>query len=365
MKILPVKEQKNINGCHIFKDVNDNLLKVYFAHGEMVSFMTKPQKPGIDLIQFCETDLSDLKNLTEDIQKSNFFKNKDSMDADYTDILFMISNVLDKYLEKNYSVHLFLANEYNKIDKIYEDDTFQSLCEIINDFIQSIEFILAVQAFFVCSLHICFASDNTYHKRISCFFALNPDLTDYQFTTAFTFSPTIDGKLDSEKILEIINEQSYASDMSSDKVNIAEYVIAGNIFDMYLYELLEVIKQGINLGKCWYCGNFFIPKTKKKTLFCDRVNENGRSCKQKGSKIKFNAEKENDMYLKEYQKIYNRYYARAERFTYADISSPKKVMVFSIMDFQEWSLSASDVRKKYLSGEISGEEMIKKIEVFG
>lgn len=80
-----------------------------------------------------------------------------------------------------------------------------------------------------------------------------------------------------------------------------------------------------------------------------------------GIKLKLNAEKENDKYLKEYDRIYNRYYTRAERFNYADFENGRKKIEYSFDDFFEWSQMASYERKQYLEGSISGVELIKSI----
>lgn len=225
--------------------------------------------------------------------------------------------------------------------------------------------------FFISALHICFIEKNdTYQEKVLNFFTINNALMDYQFTTAFAFLPSTNGKLDSSRMIDAIeNGQGNLYDLynaaneNSDNVNIVECVIAGNIFDMYFFELLEIFKHGITLSKCWFCGKFFIPKTKKTTLFCDRIVRDNRTCKQVGSKLKSNAEKENDKFLKEYDMLYNRYYTRAERYSYADLTNGRDKIEYSFDDFFAWSQMASYERKQYLAGEISGEELINRIRI--
>ena len=64
--------------------------------------------------------------------------------------------------------------------------------------------------------------------------------------------------------------------------------------------------------------------------------------------LKFNTEKEDDKYLKEYDRIYNRYYTRAKRFNYADLTNARAKIEYSFDNFFEWSQRASDARKCYL-----------------
>lgn len=59
----------------------------------------------------------------------------------------------------------------------------------------------------------------------------------------------------------------------------AQYVFRS--FEQYYKFLLQnVILAKPNIAKCQYCGGYFLPKTKRKTLYCDRVIRDGRTCKQ-------------------------------------------------------------------------------------
>lgn len=52
---------------------------------------------------------------------------------------------------------------------------------------------------------------------------------------------------------------------------------------------------------CQNCDKLFVPKTKKLTLYCDRLADNNSTCKQIGARNKFNDKIEADPVLKAYQ----------------------------------------------------------------
>lgn len=56
--------------------------------------------------------------------------------------------------------------------------------------------------------------------------------------------------------------------------------------DYYHFLLLHFAADKPNVARCQYCGRYFIPKTKKKTLYCDRILKDGKTCKEWGPVLK-------------------------------------------------------------------------------
>lgn len=48
----------------------------------------------------------------------------------------------------------------------------------------------------------------------------------------------------------------------------------------YIFLLQQFVASQCRVSKCQYCGSYFIPKTKRKTLYCDREIRDGKTCKQ-------------------------------------------------------------------------------------
>lgn len=52
--------------------------------------------------------------------------------------------------------------------------------------------------------------------------------------------------------------------------------------DYYHFLLLHFVAGKPNVALCQCCGRYFIPKTKKKTLYCDRILKDDKTCKEWG-----------------------------------------------------------------------------------
>ncbi len=89
------------------------------------------------------------------------------------------------------------------------------------------------------------------------------------------------------------------------------------IFDSaanYLHFLiLKLIQLNPNICMCQNCGELFVAKTKKKTLYCDRIQiDDGKKCSEIGPKNR--AELQSSLFgFDEYEKAVERNYQRAKR----------------------------------------------------
>lgn len=74
---------------------------------------------------------------------------------------------------------------------------------------------------------------------------------------------------------------------------------------------MNMMQLNPNFCKCNYCYRFFIPKTKKFTRFCDRVNsESGKTCKEIAPSVFRNNDIESSAIMKEYDRALRRNYKR-------------------------------------------------------
>ena len=88
---------------------------------------------------------------------------------------------------------------------------------------------------------------------------------------------------------------------------------AYSIFGLLGLELALYFRQDKQrIARCEYCWRYFIPKTRKETLYCDRQTD-GYPCKQRGSRFKRNLNTEQDEALLAYKRLRDRMYARLLR----------------------------------------------------
>jgi len=137
-----------------------------------------------------------------------------------------------------------------------------------------------------------------------------------------------------EEILFFDNPESYY-----------EYLI----FTFYLRD--EIICE------CENCNRLFVPKTKKKTLYCDRVFKDGKTCKQIGPTQKYKKLAENDIVLKIFEKEKNKMYKRMERANSFG-ETPKSI---SYDEYIDWLNNAVNVKNLYLNNQITEDEAIEII----
>ena len=136
-----------------------------------------------------------------------------------------------------------------------------------------------------------------------------------------------------------------------------------SIFELYQLLLALYFKQDKQrIAKCERCWNYFIPKTKKQTLYCDRIF-NGASCKQAGPNLKRNLGPEYDEALAIYNRIRNLLAERMER--YYLFGSTEKLHTMDNERYYDWLAMAQQARADYLDRKISSEEFLRRIDSFG
>lgn len=105
---------------------------------------------------------------------------------------------------------------------------------------------------------------------------------------------------------------------------------------------------------CQNCDKLFVPKTKKLTLYCDRVTNEHATCKQIGAKNKYNDKIEEDPVLKAYQLEKHRigmYYFRSKQDKYDFFD-----------DYYDWIDIFEPKIKEYKLGNIPAEEVLALLE---
>ena len=136
-----------------------------------------------------------------------------------------------------------------------------------------------------------------------------------------------------------------------------------SIFELYQLLLALYFKQNKQrIAKCERCWNYFIPKTKKQTLYCDRIF-NGASCKQAGPNLKRNLGPEYDEALEIYNRLRNRMSERMER--HYLFGSNERLHPMDAERYYDWLTMAQQAREDYLGRKISSEEFLRRIDSFG
>ena len=137
---------------------------------------------------------------------------------------------------------------------------------------------------------------------------------------------------------------------------IQEYEIC-SLLELYIFKLMAALGSDKRIMRCQHCWRYFVPRTKKKTDYCDRVWKDGQTCKEHGPNLKRKDGPAEDKYLQAYKKLRVRLYER----DYREYANERKHKASTYKQYEDWLEDAADARAEYLSGEIDGEELLCRI----
>lgn len=130
--------------------------------------------------------------------------------------------------------------------------------------------------------------------------------------------------------------------------------------DYYHFLLLHFVAGNSNVALCQCCGWYFIPKTRKKTLYCDRILKDGKTCKEWGPILKHKLAAQRDEVIKAFDQAKRKMYKRYER-SESGINQKPSEKDLSYAEYYEWLDAATKARDEYLEGKIGEKEALKII----
>ncbi len=130
--------------------------------------------------------------------------------------------------------------------------------------------------------------------------------------------------------------------------------------DYYIFLMMRFIESQPSVTICQCCGKYFIPKTKRTTLYCDRIIRNGKTCKQIAPALKHKRDAAQDSVIETFDRTKRKMYKRLER---ADYSSRLLAHGLTPTQYYDWLDKAQLARHEYLSGKISTKEALGIITV--
>lgn len=166
--------------------------------------------------------------------------------------------------------------------------------------------------------------------------------------------------LDPEKY-EGLWEMSVTEVLTLEDTLITRYYFRSAV-DYYHFLLLHFEAGKPNVVRCRCCGRYFIPKTNKKTLYCDRILKDGKTCKEWGPILKHRKAVKDNTVIEAFDRIKRKMYKRYERAEYGINQNPSKNDL-SYAEYYQWLDRATRARDEYLEEKISKEEALNVIEV--
>lgn len=133
-----------------------------------------------------------------------------------------------------------------------------------------------------------------------------------------------------------------------------------SLIDYYTFMMMQFIENQPDVALCQCCGKYFIPKTKRTTLYCDRVIRDNKTCKQIAPALKHKRDAALDSVIETFDRTKKKMYKRFERANYFSNSSANKL---TLTQYYSWLDKAEQARNEYLADKISAEEAIEIITV--
>ena len=130
--------------------------------------------------------------------------------------------------------------------------------------------------------------------------------------------------------------------------------------DYYHFLLLQFVSDYPAVAWCHCCGRYFIPKTKKKTLYCDRILKDGKTCKEWGPVLKHRQKAAQISVVEEFDRAKRRMYKRYERAEFFNKEPSEKDLSYE--EYYQWLDRAVRARDAYLAGKLPAEEALKTIQ---
>lgn len=164
--------------------------------------------------------------------------------------------------------------------------------------------------------------------------------------------------LDFENKYAFFAEAEFTQIYTLDKKLTVQYRFR-SIIDYYRFMMMRFLETSPNVASCEYCGRYFIPKTRKKTLYCDRVIKNGKTCKELAPAQKHKLLAESDEVIQAFDRARQKMYKRYER-ARNSLHELEKGITYD--EFYRCLDRVTAARDAYLKDKISAEEALKIIE---
>lgn len=346
--------------ARVFTDKTNNL-NVFFDESPTSNLFEQLKDIGKCVVEFCELDFSEclgeLKKLDTKSVSSNF-----------EDIKNRLWYIVDLLKDKHPYVQFFLNSQM--VLTFYGSD--KSKEEQVDSIIHMFHYYVDLHNTYRTALEICLSdevlNEYTLPERFLIFGNNFPTFNRYMLRTRYGIAPMSYGEFDKSRVIRYsdpdeVDMKKELADIHRDSqtpINMASYFVIQTLEEMLYLEFMEMLKRGIRIKRCALCDKYFVLADKRKREYCDRLYKGNRSCKQIGAKLKFNKSVEEDVYLQQFQTIYNRMYSRYYRIDAWD--SNRETNSITEEEFRHWSSHASQLRLDYKAGKLDGEELIKALE---
>lgn len=366
-------------GFHVYMDDQDKLARAIV--GPEQTRWLEPTRVADSLIDFIEYDFTSLWVVIDALYELPVFGEymdfttddfESTLDVDKADLVDCQEYCRDIAEELEDPVgSFFICRELDKIGARADNGYASFWLEQARDMVESLRTVIYAHTFISRAFDTCFGESGEagLPNRARRFFNEHPDLDEHVFAEVFAYLPQKSGRLNYEHALQLTRElgadfDRYYSALHEKKNSLS--IVKGYLMrshkELLFFSFLELLRRDIRIQRCGCCGGYFVPRTKKMTLYCDRVVRDGKTCKVIGPKL--TQRRYRDLYkpLQEYERLYKMYYARTERYEGRfDLNRKKTPNDLTEDEFYTWSAKAASARRRYIAGELPEDKFLLEI----
>lgn len=333
---------------------SDSICKLYKS-----DFTDEKNKLGTTLLKFLNYDFTDFNSFLEFIYNYGLpalVFNSDDEDIgnpfnEYTKL--NITNDKENIFLTEKDFILVCKNNYEKRKKILIDYQFQfkTIINFINNLsnLEYLENFSIAERFFIYK-QADFTNYSDMSIILSSYITLTYDVEPMKFLNIGSCPNTGNFEENAKAISEYI--RNYPTEYDDD-------FFTSLCFNCHVIEtacfisILELIKNNTPIYICKNCGKYFIPSSKKNTLYCNNVFEHNRTCQEIGAINTYNEKLKKDEVNSLYRKTLSAKKMLANR-------NPDIPMYLE--KYEQWKKEANEFKKDIKQGKRTEDEFKKWIE---
>ena len=333
---------------------SDSICKLYKS-----DFTDEKNKLGTTLLKFLNYDFTDFNSFLEFIYNYGlpalvFNSNDEDIGNPFNEYAKLnITNDKENIFLTEKDFILVCKNNYEKRKKILIDYQFQfkTIINFINNLsnLEYLENFSIAERFFIYK-QADFTNYSDMSIILSSYITLTYDVEPMKFLNIGSCPNTGNFEENAKAISEYI--RNYPAEYDDE-------FFTSLCFNCHVIEtacfisILELIKNNTPIYICKNCGNYFIPSSKKNTLYCNNVFENGKTCQEIGAMITYNEKLKKD----EINSLYRKTLSAKKMLANRNLDIP-----IYLEKYEQWKKEANKFRQDIKLGKKTEEEFKQWIE---
>lgn len=274
---------------------SDSICKLYKS-----DFTAEKNKLGTTLLKFLNYDFTDFNSFVEFIYNyglPGLVFNNDNKDIgnpfnEYTNL--NVTNDTENIFLTEKDFILVCKNNYEERKEILIN--YQSQFKTIINFINNLSNLDYLKNFSIAERFYIYkqADFDNYSEMfltLNSYIAIAYDVEPMKYININSYPNTSNFEENAKAISEYI--KNYPTEYDDD-IFISLCFNCHAIEAACLISILHLVQNNTPIAICKYCGNYFIPSSKKNTLYCNNVFENGKTCQEIGAMITYNEKLKKD-----------------------------------------------------------------------